>query len=273
MSKIKHVGEMQKDIMNRCYEQNDIMYDNYGGKGIKVCDEWHDIEAFKKWAYSNGYKPNAQLKRRDTKKDYCPENCYFAYKNDEKKKTRTIIKNYGIKMKDNPLYPTYSSMKKRCMDPDSEKYKTYGGKGINLCEEWSGEDGVYNFTIWAINNGWSEELTLDRIDNNRGYSPANCRWVTTEEQQHNTKRDYTVFHDGKEKKIRELAKETGIDSRILYKGIVSCGLPPETVISIALTTLEYTKTNTTCPYECDDVCIGKQLKNDGWASSENETAV
>lgn len=237
MPKVKRVGEMWKDILDRCYNKNSRLYDNYGGKEIRVCEEWHDKDTFKKWAYANGYKPNARLKRRDTKNGYSPDNCYFAYKAEQKPKKKIV--HYGIRYADNPLYPTYASMKKRCLDYNSEKYKIYGGTGINLCEEWRGEDGVYNFTVWAINNGWSKDKTLDRIDNNRGYSPTNCRWVTIEEQKNNTKRGYKILYNGEIKTLRDIAKETGIDERVLYKGIVTSGLQPETVISIALTTMEY----------------------------------
>ena len=255
-----YIGTIYKDMMDRCYNTKSIMYHNYGGIGIKVCEEWHDREAFDAWARANGYHSGVYLRRKDTKSDYSPDNCYFFEKetnsNESKKKentteiTKTVyqkevvektIRRYGLKESDNPLYPTYAAMKKRCTNPNGEKFKTYGAKGITLCDDWNGDDGCYNFTVWALNNGWKKGLTLDRIDNNRGYYPANCRWVSKEEQQSNTKRDYKIFYNGETKKIRDIERETGIDHRVLYKGIVSCGLAPETVISVALTTLEYKK--------------------------------
>mgnify|MGYP000323778555 CR=1 FL=1 len=64
-------------------------------------------------------------------------------------------------------------------------YKNYGGKGIMVCEEWCRKGGFPNFKKWAIKNGWVKGLTLDRIDNNKGYSPDNCRWVTRLQQRYN----------------------------------------------------------------------------------------
>lgn len=74
--------------------------------------------------------------------------------------------------KKHPLYKKYYSMKARCYNPNSLAYKNYGGRGIKICDEWL--EDVMNFYNWAINNGYKENLTLDRINVNGNYEPNNC---------------------------------------------------------------------------------------------------
>lgn len=71
----------------------------------------------------------------------------------------------------------------RCDNPKNKKYHLYGGRGITVCEEW--KNSFPAFHEWAIANGYSDELSIDRIDNDKGYSPDNCRWATITEQNRN----------------------------------------------------------------------------------------
>lgn len=73
------------------------------------------------------------------------------------------------------LYRRWSDMKARCFNPNSCNYQYYGGRGITVCEEWLDFENFYN---WAIANGYSKDLSLDRIDNDGDYTPDNCRWTT-----------------------------------------------------------------------------------------------
>lgn len=79
-----------------------------------------------------------------------------------------------------PLYSTWNGMKQRCGNKNSPSYADYGGRGITVCDEWSGKDGFDNFESWSIQNGYRPKmgLSLDRIDVNKGYSPENCRWTS-----------------------------------------------------------------------------------------------
>lgn len=77
------------------------------------------------------------------------------------------------------LYQRWYNMIYRCHNPKSTKYKYYGEKGITVCEEW--KNSFSAFKEWALSSGYADNLQLDRIDNEKGYSPDNCRWITREE--------------------------------------------------------------------------------------------
>lgn len=74
------------------------------------------------------------------------------------------------------LYKVWASMKQRCLQPNSQSYPQYGGRGITLCSEWR---QFVPFRDWALANGYEKGLVLDRKDNELGYFPDNCRWATT----------------------------------------------------------------------------------------------
>ena len=94
------------------------------------------------------------------------------------------------KMQDHPLYCRWESMKSRCYRKSDKDYPNYGGRGITMCDEWRYD--FWKFVDWAMENGYRDGLTIDRKDNDKGYSPDNCRWITRYEQNQN-KRNIPLY--------------------------------------------------------------------------------
>lgn len=105
------------------------------------------------------------------------------------------------------LYKIWSNMQQRCNNPKSDWYHLYGGNGVTVCDEWRVFKQFYE---WAKVTGYSDSLSIDRIDNTKGYSPDNCRWATPQEQTDNRQCCRYVTHNGKRQTIKAWAKETGI---------------------------------------------------------------
>ena len=119
------------------------------------------------------------------------------------------------------LYSIYSGMKQRCYNPNNQHYPWYGAKGITICDEWLGDNGLQNFFDWALNHGYNENLTIDRLESDKGYSPENCQWVTSSlnsSRVHIVKKenDLTKFYTSE--KIRFLANRRNITLGAIAEG-------------------------------------------------------
>lgn len=108
----------------------------------------------------------------------------------------------------------WNNMKARCNNPKSTSYKNYGLRGISVCDEW--ENDYNKFKQWALNNGYSKELTLDRIDPDGNYCPNNCRWATPEQQANNTRSNVILVYYGTSHTVAEWSRMLGISPARLY---------------------------------------------------------
>lgn len=116
--------------------------------------------------------------------------------------------------KDNPkLYSVWTQMKNRCENPSNVNYKNYGSRGITVCEEWRNDYRA--FREWAMCHGYSDGLTIDRIDNDVGYCPENCRWVPHKEQERNRRNNHRVSFRGEVHTLSEWEEITGISQRTI----------------------------------------------------------
>lgn len=125
-----------------------------------------------------------------------------------KERMSEITKTHG--MTNTRIYRIYHKMHLRCYSKVNPAYPSYGGRGITICPEWLGEHGLENFAKWSFENGYSDNLSIDRIDNNKGYSPENCRWATAKEQANNTRSTVFLTYKGETKPVSEWSKITGI---------------------------------------------------------------
>lgn len=105
------------------------------------------------------------------------------------------------------LFHIWTEMLARCKYQSRNDYQYYGGKGIKVCEEWQAFE---NFAKWAQENGYTENLTIDRIDTDGDYTPANCRWATRQTQMNNTTRNRVVTVNGVSKTLAEWSRENKI---------------------------------------------------------------
>lgn len=119
------------------------------------------------------------------------------------------------------LYRIWFSMKCRCHKPSAPDYDRYGGRGITVCEEW--RNSFQAFYEWSMSNGYGDDLTIDRIDNEKGYSPTNCRWANKETQNNNTRRNFYITYDGETLTISQWAKKLGIKKNTLYSRLTKYG--------------------------------------------------
>lgn len=109
---------------------------------------------------------------------------------------------------DRRLKSIYKNMKSRCYNPNVPCYKHYGGRGITICDEWL--NSFDSFEQWALSNGYADSLTIDRIDNDKDYSPSNCRWVSQKEQCNNKRTNYYITYMGCTKTLMEWCDELNL---------------------------------------------------------------
>ena len=125
------------------------------------------------------------------------------------------------------LRSIWHGMKRRCESPKDKCYKHYGGRGITVCEAWHDFEV---FKSWALKNGYKDDLSIDRIDNNQGYYPANCRWATNEEQANNHRNNFRIKAFGLDLTSNQWSRLLDIDRKTLRLRLAS-GMTPEEAVT------------------------------------------
>lgn len=130
------------------------------------------------------------------------------------------MKSYKHGDSETRLYRIWGNMKNRCGNPNYTESQYYGGKGITVCKEWQSDFEA--FRDWALNNGYSDSLSIDRIDGNKGYFPDNCRWVDCKTQSRNRRSCIYIEYNGEKKDLTEWCEILNLPAatirRRVYRG-------------------------------------------------------
>ena len=166
-------------------------------------------------------------------KDKTKDNRYFLFKCDcgnvksiiQDNVKRGATKSCGCYKKEHPSHMTYGlshtridniykGMIDRCSNPKSYNYYKYGAKGITVCNDWA--TNKMSFFEWAFSHGYAETLTLDRIDNAKGYEPSNCRWATYKVQSTNKTNNRVLEAFGQKMTMSQWSEKTGISKATIW---------------------------------------------------------
>ena len=120
---------------------------------------------------------------------------------------------HGLYRENKDLFNLWQTMKTRCENSNRENYERYGARGITVCEEWH---EAKKFVEWALSNGYKKGLQLDRIDNSKGYSPENCRFVTPKENSKNRRNTKLLTINGVTKCVSEWCEQKSISIYTVY---------------------------------------------------------
>lgn len=138
------------------------------------------------------------------------------------------------------LYRVWKAMRERCYREKAVSYPMYGGRGISVCEEW--KHNYDSFYKWAMENGYKEGLSIDRINTNGNYEPSNCRWATPKEQARNTRKNVMIEINGTLKSLPEWCEDLGIPyDRVhgRYERMRKAGIPIDVNVLLATGNLKH----------------------------------
>ena len=126
------------------------------------------------------------------------------------------------------LYRTWSGMKQRCTNPKRKSYRDYGARGIKVCPEWS--NSFQQFEMWAKSSGYSDTLTIDRINPDGNYEPSNCRWVNKTQQARNVRNNIKITINRSTRLLVEWCEIFGAEYDTVY-GRIRWGWDPVSALT------------------------------------------
>ncbi|HJA66985.1 hypothetical protein B5F07_18395 [Lachnoclostridium sp. An169] len=145
------------------------------------------------------------------------------------KKELSGIANVKHGMKKTRIYRIWQGIKQRTTNPNNGEFSEYGGRGVDICVEWA--NSFESFKQWSFENGYSDNLTIDRINNQKGYYPENCRWITIKDNCRNKRNNLRLTLKGETKTIAEWAEITGINKATLRNRIIKMGWSAEKALT------------------------------------------
>ena len=154
---------------------------------------------------------NVKVVRADALISGATKSCGCIKKEQDK---ANLTANHSHKMSGTRIYETWQDMKRRCYNKQNARYDRYGGRGITICEEWL--NNFQSFYDWAISNGYSDDLTIDRIDNDGNYEPSNCRWSTAKEQCNNRGSNINITIGNATKSLMRWCEIFNVDYKKVY---------------------------------------------------------
>lgn len=165
-------------------------------------------------------KPTYALKYNNVK------SCGCLHREVTSQRNKDVSKWHGASKNENQrLYRIWSAMRHRCYSENDKHYNVYGGRGISVCSEW--ENDYFVFEKWSLENGYTDELTIDRIDTNGNYEPSNCRWISQKEQCNNKRNNKYLTYKGETHTLREWCEILGLPYDRTKQRINACHMTVE----------------------------------------------
>jgi len=132
-------------------------------------------------------------------------------------------------MSNTRLYREWYSIKSRCYNNKEDSYKNYGGRGITMCDDW--KNSFVSFMNWALKNGYSDELSIERNDVNGNYEPSNCTWIPLNRQSANRRSSYIIEYKGETHNLTDWCKRLDLPFKFIHNRIYKLGWSFEKAIT------------------------------------------
>lgn len=187
----------------------DIRGEKFGKLTVR---EFHHSDGNKTYWVCDCDCGNTTVKNLHQVKYGRPSNCGCVPANHNRPKRNNVKTHH---MTGTKLYSIWERIRSRCFckNPSSRDYRDYAGRGITVCSEW---ESFENFHKWALDNGYKEGLSIDRIDNDGNYEPSNCRWVTMKDQVRNRRKTIWLTYNGEKKALSEWCEILGLNLKTCY---------------------------------------------------------